>query len=99
MAKRPGPPKGEGGAPRKPPSAQAKTAAGYQQQTIGAPGKGRRVYVQREVAYGGAPPKSRVGPKAGLVDHKDGNRTNNSPRNLHVVNSSQNSKNRHPRKS
>jgi len=75
---KPGPSKGHGGRPRKPASQQATNSEGYRQITVGPKGKGTRKYVHQVVAG------SKGGGKGSktVIDHKDGNKTNNSRSNL-----------------
>jgi len=70
-----GPAKGEGGRPRKPSGSKLSKGknAGYVKRTVGPKGKGHQEYDHR----------LKTGAKKGeVVDHKDGNKHNNSRSNL-----------------
>ena len=77
---KPGPAKGKGGAPRKPASKVATRGDGYKRVTTGAKGKGTQVYAHRAAAGLGGVKGSKG--KGTVVDHKDGNRSNNAKSNL-----------------
>ena len=91
---KPGPSKGHGGRPRLAPAKVATRSDGYKRVTKGAKGDGQQVYAHRAKAYGGVPPKGSKG-KGTVVDHKDGNRSNNAASNLRRVSKGANNRNRH----
>ena len=93
MAK-PGPNKGEGGRPRKKASEVSTRADGYKRVTVGAKGKGTQVYAHRAAAGLGGTKGSKSGHTGGVVDHKDGNRSNNSRSNLRVTTKKGNARSR-----
>jgi hypothetical protein len=78
---KPGPAKGEGGRPRKPEGSRLSKGPlkGYVKITVGPKGKGKQVYKHRHVA--GVSSRGRDV----VVDHMDGNKSNNSRRNLRVT--------------
>ena len=89
MAK-PGPSKGTGGRPRtKSPAARVD---GYKRVTVGAKGKGKQVYAHRAAAGLGGTKGSKG--KGTVVDHKDGNRSNNAKSNLRKVSKAANNRNK-----
>lgn len=93
MGKR-GPAKGQGGRPRKSESSVAVRSDGYKRVTVGPKGKGTQVYAHRAKA-GVALPKGKHAAKGGgdrVVDHRDGNKSNNSRSNLRVMSRSANSR-------
>jgi hypothetical protein len=89
---KPGPSKGQGGRPRKAKTQQASNSEGYKQVTIGPKSKGHRVYAHRAAAGLGNTKGSKSGRTGGVVDHRDGNRANNSRSNLRVTNKKGNNK-------
>jgi hypothetical protein len=88
----PGPSKGHGGRPRKSEAAQATNAGGYKQVTVGPKSKGHRVYAHRAKAGLANTKGSKSGRTGGVVDHRDGNRANNSRSNLRVTSKKGNNK-------
>lgn len=88
---KPGPKKGHGGRPRKK-NTKARDD-GYSRVTIGPAGKGHQVYEQRAKAGLGNVKGSKG--KGTVVDHKDGNRQNNSKGNLRKVSKKRNNANKH----
>ena len=93
MAK-PGPAKGHGGRPRKSASDVSTRADGYKRVTVGAKGKGTQVYAHRAAAGLGGTKGSKSGRTGGVVDHRDGNRSNNARSNLRVTTKAGNNKRR-----
>lgn len=84
MAK-PGPAKGHGGRPRKAMGAGKTRDDGYKRTTVGPKGDGHQVYEHRAKAGLGNTKGSKSGKTGGVVDHKDGNRSNNAKSNLRVT--------------
>lgn len=89
---KPGPAKGSGGRPRKPASKVATRKDGYKRVTTGAKGKGTQVYAHRDAAGLGGVKGSKG--KGTVVDHKDGNRSNNAASNLRKVSKAKNNQNK-----
>ena len=79
---RPGPAKGSGGRPRVSGTKAATRSDGYKRVTVGAKGKGEQVYAHRAAAGLGKTKGSKSGKTGGVIDHKDGNRSNNTKSNL-----------------
>ncbi len=96
MAK-PGPAKGSGGRPR---GTGSQRGDGYSLTTVGPPSKGTRQYVHRVVASGGKPGGGKLAPVSskaatkGIVDHRNRNKQDSRPANLHKVTKGQNNSNR-----
>ena len=74
-----GPKKGQGGRPRKPKGQHAANSEGYARITTGSKKSPKRVYEHRMDM-----PKATKGSKS-VVDHKDGNKMNNSKSNLRMM--------------
>ncbi len=83
---KPGPKKGAGGRPRKPKGRHAPNSEGYARITVGSKKNPKRVYEHRM-----GMPKATKGSKT-VVDHKDGNRLNNSKSNLRKMPRGKNAK-------
>lgn len=80
-----GPSKGHGGRPRKAPGTNVARSDGYKRVTVGPKSKGTQVYEHRAKAGLGNVKGSKSGRTGGVVDHRDGNRSNNSRSNLRVT--------------
>lgn len=87
---KPGPAKGKGGRPRT--KKPATRRDGYRRVTVGPKGKGKQVYEHRAKAGLGSEKGSKG--KGKVVDHKDGDRDNNSRSNLRVTSKAGNNKNK-----
>ena len=75
-----GPAKGSGGRPRKPKGKHAANSEGYARITTGSKKNPKRIYEhQVGMMKGGSKGSSKV------VDHKDGNKMNNSKKNLRIM--------------
>ena len=91
--KKPGPAKGSGGRPRKAATKVAARADGYKRVTVGPKGRGEQMYAHRDMM--GMKPGSGSKGKGTVVDHMDGNRSNNAKSNLRRVSKAANNRNRH----
>jgi hypothetical protein len=93
MAK-PGPAKGKGGRPRKPPAKVKARADGYKRVTRGPKGKGTQVYAHREAAGVGGKKGSKSGKTGGVVHHKNKRKGDNRRANLKVTTKAENNRRR-----
>lgn len=82
-----GPRPGEGGRPRKPKGSHAKNSEGYKRVTVGSKANPKRIYEhQVGMPKGGSKGSSMV------IDHRDGNKSNNKRSNLRMMKRGKNAK-------